>query len=104
MSGLRAGFAVDGLDPQESRLRDGMTPRDPGYGQPDRAGRLVDGDGEHPVPLERGDYPGFYEGVVAWLRDGAPPPVAPADAVAGLEILDAARTGAAERRAMTIRP
>ena len=30
-------------------------------------------------------------GVVAWLRDGASPPVDPADSVAGLRILEAAR-------------
>jgi predicted dehydrogenase len=97
-SGMSAGFAVDGLDIQEGQLREGMTPPDPAFGRSDRPGRLVTADDEQAVRLERGAYPAFYAGVVAWLREGAPPPVAPRDAVAGLEILDAARTSAAEHR------
>jgi predicted dehydrogenase len=77
VAGLRAGFACDGLDPQEPQLADGVRPGDPAYGvRP---------------PLERGRYEDFYAGVVAWLRDGAPPPVDPADSLAGLRILEAAR-------------
>ena len=77
VSGLRAGFGCDGLDPQEPQLAEGARPGDEGYGvRP---------------PLERGRYDDFYAGVVAWLRDGAPPPVDPADSVAGLRILEAAR-------------
>src|SRR3954447_6127664 len=86
VSGLRAGFAVDGLDVQEPQLRSGMTPADPDFGRADRRGRLVHAGGEREVALERGDYPAFYEGVVAWL-DGGPPPVDPRDAVAGLRVL-----------------
>jgi predicted dehydrogenase len=91
VSGLRAGFAVDGLDVQEDQLRDGMTPRDPGFGRGDRPGRLVDADGERPVSIEPGNSPAFYEGVVAWLDGQGPAPVDPNDAVAGLRVLDAAR-------------
>ena len=77
VSGLQAGFASDGLDPQEAQLGAGVRPGDPTYGiRP---------------PLERGRYEDFYAGVVAWLRDGAPPPVDPADSLAGLRILEAAR-------------
>jgi scyllo-inositol 2-dehydrogenase (NADP+) len=60
-------------------------------------GSLVDETGAHDVELERGAYPAFYAGVAAWLGDGAPPPVDPADSIAGLEILDAARSGAVVR-------
>jgi len=98
VSGLRGGFAVEELDVQEGQLRDGMTPLDPAFGRSERQGRLVTVEGERAVPLERGDYTAFYGGVVAWLRDDAPPPVDPADAVAGLEVLDAARTSAAQAR------
>jgi predicted dehydrogenase len=90
VSGLRAGFAIDGLDVQEAQLRGGMTPADPEFGRSDRQGRLVDAEGERSVAIEPGDYAAFYEGVVAWL-DGGPPPVDPHDAVAGLRVLDAAR-------------
>jgi predicted dehydrogenase len=36
------------------------------------------------------------------LRDGTPPPVDPADAVATLELLEAGRTSAAERRVVAL--
>lgn len=77
VSGLEAGFASDGLDPQEAQLRDGMRPGDPGFGE-------VEG-------LERGNYVAFYEGVRDWARGDAPPPVDPWDGVRVLEILERAR-------------
>jgi predicted dehydrogenase len=80
VSGLERGFASDGLDPQEAQLGDGLRPGDPGYGEAEG--------------LERGAYERFYEGVVAWLRDGAPPPVDPRDSLACMRVLEAARTSA----------
>jgi scyllo-inositol 2-dehydrogenase (NADP+) len=44
--------------------------------------------------MRAGAYQDFYAEVVAWLRDGAPPPVDPADSLAGLRVLDAARVAA----------
>jgi scyllo-inositol 2-dehydrogenase (NADP+) len=83
VSGTRAGFATDGLDPQEAQLADGLRPGDEHYGlAPD-------------ATVQRGAYERFYEGVVAWLRDGAPAPVDPRDSVAVLHLLDAARRSAA---------
>jgi predicted dehydrogenase len=96
VSGLKAGFAVDGLDVQEDQLDSGMTPDDPAYGVADHAARLVDENGATELPLERGDYPAFYAQVAAWVNDGAPPPVDPRDSVAGLEIVEAARRSAAD--------
>jgi scyllo-inositol 2-dehydrogenase (NADP+) len=81
VSGLEAGFASHGLDPQEDQLSRGIRPGDPGYG-------AADG-------LLPGAYQRFYEGVVAWLRDGAPPPVDPRDSLACMRVLDAARISAA---------
>jgi predicted dehydrogenase len=96
VNGLRGGFAVDGLDPQEPQLGGGMLPGDEGYGLRDAPGRLVDAAGEvTPVPIERGRYEEFYAGVRAWLEDGAPPPVDPHDSVRALRVLEAARRSAA---------
>lgn len=91
--GSRGAFVVDALDGQEAQLRAGVRPTDPGYGvvPPEAWGRLVVGDDERAVPAEPGRYQAFYEGVVAAVRDGAPPPVDPRDAVAVLEVLEAAR-------------
>jgi predicted dehydrogenase len=80
VSGLQAGFGCDGLDPQEAQLAAGLRPGDAAYGVK--------------PPLDRGRYQDFYAGVVTWLRDGAPPPVDPADSLAGLRILEAARRSA----------
>ena len=77
VSGMTAGFASDGLDPQEEQLRDGMRPGDPAFGE--RHG------------FERGNYVAFYEGVRDWLRGEAPPPVDPWDGVRVLEVLEEAR-------------
>ena len=80
VSGLERGFASDGLDPQEPQLAEGMRPGDSGYGEAEG--------------LLPGAYERFYEGVVAWLRDGAPPPVDPLDSLACMRVLDAARRSA----------
>ena len=48
------------------------------------------------VATERGCYLAFYEAVAAAILDGAPVPVEPADARAGLEIIERARASARE--------
>jgi predicted dehydrogenase len=92
VSGLRAGFVSEGLDPQEEQLASGMRPGDARYGAAP-PGRL----GDAPLELERGRYQAFYEGVRDWARGEAPPPVDPADAVQVLEILEAAARSSRER-------
>ena len=59
-----------------------LRPGDPGYGVK--------------PPLERGRYEDFYAGVVGWLN-GAPQPVDPADSLACLRILEAARRSSETR-------
>jgi predicted dehydrogenase len=93
ISGLRGGFAVDGLDPQEPQLKTGMRPGDPGYGERG-PGRIVREQGARAVPLERGRYEDFYAGVRDWLNGDAPPPVDPQDSLAVLRVLEAARRSA----------
>jgi predicted dehydrogenase len=56
------------------------------------------------VRTERGNYRRFYELAVPWLRDGAPPPVDPDDAVAALELIEAARVSSAEGRVINVGP
>jgi predicted dehydrogenase len=98
LTGLSAGIETRGLDPQWAQLADGVVPGTPGYGEAPPA-RLADAHGSREVPMQPGAYQDFYAAVVAWLRDGAAPPVDPADSLAGLRVLDAART-AAETRAV----
>ena len=91
--GSRAGYVVWGMDPQEDALRAGQAPGGDGWGAspPDQRGTVGVGEDVAAVPTEPGNYGRFYEGVVASLRDGAPPPVEPADALVTLEVIDAAR-------------
>ena len=101
VNGSLGGFVVDGLDPQERQLLDGMRIGDDGFGETP-PGRLVDADGERAQPLEAGDYRGFYAGVRDWLAGDAPAPVDPRDSVAGLEILEAARRSAARKEVVEL--
>jgi scyllo-inositol 2-dehydrogenase (NADP+) len=91
--GDRAAFVKRGLDVQEEALRAGRSPADPDWGEEprERWGRLVTGGEVHEVPTEPGSYGSFYAGVARSLRDSVPPPVDPRDALAALEVLDAAR-------------
>jgi len=91
-------------DIQEAALRAGEAPDRPGWGEepPERWGILSDGVSQRPVKSEPGAYQRFYEGMVRCLRDGAPPPVDAEDAVKGLEIIEAARRSATERRVVTL--
>ena len=102
--GDRGAYVKFGVDPQEEMLKIGRRPGDAGWGQdaPERWGTVGDGDRVKSVPTERGAYEQFYEGVVRTLRDGAEPPVAAADAIAGLEIVEAAYQSADDRRVISL--
>lgn len=94
--GSRAAYLKVHGDVQEAALRSGKRPDQAGWGEEPREhwGLLGVGDAAVPVRSEPGAYQNFYAGVVAALRDGAPVPVDPEDAVAGLEIIELARSQA----------
>jgi len=96
--GERAAYVKYGLDGQEDALRAGGRPQGPGWGEepPERWGVLGTEERADPVRTEPGAYQRFYQGLVAALRGDGPPPVDPADAVAALRVLDAARRSAGE--------
>lgn len=95
--GDRAAYTKYGFDPQETDLRAGRRPGEHGWGQepPEWWGALGVGEETRPLPSESGRYEAFYAEVAQALRDGTAPPVDPADSVAGLEIIEAARRSAA---------
>jgi predicted dehydrogenase len=101
--GDRAAFVSEGLDPQEAALRAGASPSDAGFGRREAgAATLHDGERAEPVAMEAGTWQAFYAGVLAAIRDGAAPPVAPAEAVAVAELLEAARHSAASGTVVAI--
>jgi predicted dehydrogenase len=95
--GSRAAYLKYGLDVQEDALRSGERPDRSGWGEEsaDHWGTLGSGNELQRVRSEAGAYPAFYAGVVASLREGAPPPVDPNDAVRCLQIIAAAQRSAA---------
>ncbi|WP_433056605.1 Gfo/Idh/MocA family protein [Dactylosporangium sp. CS-033363] len=95
--GDRGAYTKFGLDVQEDALRAGRLPTEAGWGrEPESAyGVLTGYDGvDRTVPTEAGRYQDFYAGFAAALRDGGPAPVDPADAIAALKVLEAARQSA----------
>lgn len=102
--GSRGAYTKFGLDGQEAALRAGERPGGPRWGEeaPEHWGRLGTGVEDEPVPTGPGDYPEFYRGVLRALRASAPPPVPPAEAIAVLEVIEAARRSAAGGRVVTL--
>ena len=94
--GSRAAYVKHGLDVQEAALRAGERPDASGFGREPRElwGILGSEDAAEPIETEPGRYLAFYEGMVAAIREEAPPPVPLSDAIAGLEVIEAARLSA----------
>jgi scyllo-inositol 2-dehydrogenase (NADP+) len=97
VTGMRRGFACDGLDPQEPQLADGMRPGDEAYGERTAPGRLVNGAGERAVAIDRGAYEEFYAAIARGET-----PVDPRDSVAVLRVLEAARRSAETRQVVEL--
>jgi len=102
--GTKAAYTKQSADVQEATLRANGGPGSPGFGEDPEGqwGLLGAGTELRPVRTERGNYRRFYELTVPWLRDGAPPPVDPDDAVVALELIEAARVSSAERRVIDV--
>lgn len=62
----------------------------------DHRGWIVRGEESEPVARAAGGWGDFYPAVAGMLRESSPPPVDPDEAVAVLEVLDAARRSARE--------
>ncbi|MFC0042550.1 Gfo/Idh/MocA family oxidoreductase [Actinomadura rayongensis] len=94
--GSAASYTVHGMDPQEDALRAGGTPLDAGWGQvpPPHYGRLGTPGATTPEPTDPGAYQEFYAAVTRTLTGEEPPPVTLADAITGLEIIEAAQISA----------
>jgi predicted dehydrogenase len=92
--GSKAAYVKYGMDPQEAQLRAGVTPGGRAWGLEDRGhyGKIGDTELSRPVPTEQGDYRHFYRQMVDVLKDGVPPPVDAADAVATLAIVEQIRS------------
>ncbi|MCW2884789.1 MAG: hypothetical protein QOE54_1237 [Streptosporangiaceae bacterium] len=104
--GDRAAYLVSGLDGQEEALRAGRIPLDDGWGlePPDSYGLLGTPGSMRTQVTEPGAYQEFYAAMARAVRGEAPPPVPLADAILGLEIIEAAGRSAAEGRVLDLPP
>lgn len=101
--GTRASYVKPGLDTQEAALLRRAMPGEPDFGIDPVEGELTvaNPDGSfttRKVPTERGCYPAFYAGVRDAIRDGAPNPVPPGEALDVMRLLEAGLRSSAERR------
>ncbi|MBN3819514.1 Gfo/Idh/MocA family oxidoreductase, partial [Paraburkholderia sp. Se-20369] len=94
LDGTRGSYQKFGLDTQEDQLKAGLTPDhvEFGGGNPPGVLRVLDGDveTERPLPTLDGQYAEFYRALAASIRDGAPFPVTPQDAVDVMTIIELA--------------
>ncbi|HEY1606712.1 MAG TPA: Gfo/Idh/MocA family oxidoreductase [Allosphingosinicella sp.] len=104
LHGANGSFVKYGLDPQEAAMKEGADPRSAAEDAPANYGTLTTESGAERIPTERGRYLGFYEAALAAIRDGAPPPVGPADAREGLRIIELARRASDEGRRIMCSP
>ncbi len=102
--GDKGSFMKFGLDAQEARLKTGLRPHDVAWGAngAEDFATFDDGAGPKPIALLAGDYPAFYRGVAASIRDGARPLVAAEEGRDVMRVLAAARQSAAEGRRITL--
>ncbi|KVP70758.1 oxidoreductase [Burkholderia ubonensis] len=102
LHGTRGSYQKFGLDTQEDQLKAGLTPDDVefGGGNPPGVLRVLDGDveTERPVPTLDGQYAEFYRALAASIREGAPFPVSPQDAVDVMTIIELAAQSEHEGR------
>ncbi|KVP77138.1 oxidoreductase [Burkholderia ubonensis] len=102
LHGTRGSYQKFGLDTQEDQLKAGLTPDDVefGGGNPPGVLRVLDGDveTERPVPTLDGQYAEFYRALAASIREGAPFPVTPQDAVDVMTVIELAAQSEHEGR------
>ena len=97
--GTQGSFLTFGVDPIEAALHARRHPLDPEFvgGLPPIPAELVRGETREVRPLVAGDWPAFYRQVAAAIREGAPPPVAPAEARDVIALIARAYAVAAQR-------
>lgn len=102
LHGTRGSYEKFGLDTQEDQLKAGLTPDhvEFGGGNPPGLLRVLDGEVEieRPLPTLDGAYADFYRALAASIRDGAPFPVTPQDAVDVMAIIELAAQSEREGR------
>lgn len=98
--GTRGGVRIDGCDTQEAALRSGRQPGGPDWGHEEFRASVRVADARHELAEEqRSLLPGRWDAIYPAIRDSiagtAAAPVPFSDAIANLDVLDAARESVA---------
>jgi scyllo-inositol 2-dehydrogenase (NADP+) len=106
INGELATFVKSGRDWQETRLRAGVDPLSPEFGDepPEDYGSLITASygGVEAIPSEPGRWLSFYEGMRRSIESGDDVPVQPAEARQVLEIIEAAVSSSRESRRISL--
>jgi predicted dehydrogenase len=106
--GMEGSYWAPPCDAQADALLAGQTPATLGaeWGAVPQThwGRVYHRGRDRVVPARRGDWCDFYRAFARAVRDGAAMPVTPAQAIAVIDVIDAARISAAEDRVVHLGP
>lgn len=100
--GTRGSWVKHGIDPQEAATVAGRTPEGDDWGHDPIGGLLTIGDTEETMPNLRGDYRRFWTALAAAIHGDGPNPIDVPEALAVMDVLDAGRRSAAERREIAL--
>ncbi len=103
VQGSAGAFVKYGMDTQEEMLKAGRIPGDAGWGAEDRHGTFTDtSENQEEIIGEPGNYLAYYEAVVRAIRDGAPNPVPPHEALEVMRWIEAGVLSACEGRRVSL--
>ena len=107
IQGTHAAFVKYGEDTQEAMLKLGRIPGDDGWGVDPVVATFTPAEGEtilaaNAMSCDPGNYPAFYAGIAAAIRDTAPSPVPIEETLLVTHILDLARQSAEEGRRLEV--
>ena len=106
LHGDRGSYTSNFSDVQIEALRAGKEPAGRrhtwGYEKQERWGVLSTDAGNRQVPSQQGDYAVFYDAFAHAVECGGPGPVPAFEGVSVLQVLDAARTSAADHRTVAL--
>ena len=106
LTGSAGSYRSAGTDVQADAIAAGRRPTDDpqrwGFEDEDRWGTLLTGSGAVPVPSEQGRWQAFYEQVGLAVAAGADSPVPAEEAVAVIDVIDAARQSALQNRVIAL--
>jgi predicted dehydrogenase len=106
LTGSSGTYRSAGTDVQADAISAGRRPADDpagwGFENEDRWGTLQTESGEVKVPSEQGSWQSFYEQVGLAITTGTDSPVPAAEAVAVIDVIDAARSSATHHRVVEL--